>query len=66
MFRRTRVASLFLYELFFLGIITMLEVPVLFYCIFAFGGLLALDDEQVTRALSFLGRVRERMGARQS
>jgi hypothetical protein len=62
MFRRTRVASLVLYELFFLGIITMLEVPALFYCIFAFGGLLALDDEQVTRALSFLRRAREKIG----
>ena len=56
LFRRTRVASLVLYELFFLGIITMLEVPALFYCIFAFGGLLALGDEQVTRALALLDR----------
>ena len=44
----------------------MLEVPALFYCIFAFGGLLALDDEQVTRALSFLGRTRQKLGARRS
>ena len=66
LFRRTRVVSLILYEAFFLGIITMLEVPALFYCIFAFGALLALDDEQVTRALSFLGRARERLRARRS
>ncbi len=64
LFRRTRVASLVLYELFFFGIITMLEVPALFYCIFAFAGLLALDDDQVARALSFLGRLRERTQAR--
>ncbi len=66
LFRRTRVVSLVLYEAFFLGIITMLEVPALFYCIFAFGALLALDDEQVSRALSFLGRIRQRLGARGS
>lgn len=64
--RRTRVVSLVVYELFFLGIITMLEVPALFYCIFAFGGLLALDDEQVGRALSFLRRAEGRLGARRS
>ncbi len=66
LFRRTRLVSLVLYELFFLGIITMLEVPALFYCIFAFGGVLALDDEQVTRALSFLGRARARLRTRRS
>ncbi len=66
LFRRTRVVSLILYEAFFLGIITMLEVPALFYCIFAFGALLALDDEQVTRALSFLGRTRQKLGVRRS
>jgi hypothetical protein len=64
LFRRTRVVSLVLYELFVLGIIAMLEVPALFYCIFAFGGVLALDDEQVARALSFLGRAREKVWAR--
>jgi len=66
LFRPTRVASLVVFELFFLGIITMLEVPLLFYCIFAFGGLLALDDEQVTRALSLLGRAAERRRDRRS
>jgi len=47
MFRRTRVWALLLYELFFLGIIAMLEVPPLFYCMFAFAAPLALDDQQV-------------------
>jgi hypothetical protein len=66
LFRRTRVVSLVVYEAFFLGIITMLEVPALFYCIFAFGALLALDDDEVSRALSFLGRTRQRLGGRRS
>ena len=66
LFRRTRIVSLVLYEAFFLGIITMLEVPALFYCIFASGGLLALEDEEVSRALSFLRRARERLRARRS
>jgi hypothetical protein len=61
LFRRTRVVALVLFELFFLGIIMMLEVPALFYFTFAFGGLLALDDEQVTRALAMATRARRRL-----
>lgn len=49
LFKRTRLVALVLYEVFFLGIIAMLEVPPLFYCTFAAGGLLALDDEEVGR-----------------
>lgn len=45
--RRTRLLALAVYELFFLGIIAMLEVPPLFYSIFASAPLLALDDEQL-------------------
>ncbi len=45
--RRTRLIALAVYELFFLGIIAMLEVPPLFYVIFASVPLLALDDEQL-------------------
>jgi hypothetical protein len=45
--RRTRLIALAVYELFFLGIIAMLEVPPLFYFIFASVPLLALDDEQL-------------------
>lgn len=45
--RGTRMAALAAYELFFLGIIAMLEVPPLFYCIFASAPLLALDDDQL-------------------
>ena len=48
--RRTRVAALVVYELFFLGIIAMLEVPPLFYFIFASAPLLALGDDQVATA----------------
>ena len=44
--RRTRVAALIVYELFFLGIIAMLEVPPLFYFIFAAAPLLALEDDR--------------------
>jgi hypothetical protein len=61
LFRRTRVVALILFELFFLGIIAMLEVPPLFYFTFAFGGLLALDDEQVTRALAMAARARRKL-----
>lgn len=61
LFRRTRVAALIVFELFFLGIIAMLEVPALFYFTFAFGGLLALDDEQVTRAIAMAARARRRL-----
>jgi hypothetical protein len=56
LFKRTRLAALVLYEVFFLGIIAMLEVPPLFYCTFAFGGLLALDDEEVERLCARLRR----------
>jgi hypothetical protein len=54
--RRARIAALIAYELFFFGIIAMLEVPPLFYCMFAFGGLLALDDAQVERLIGWLRR----------
>ncbi len=60
LFRRTRVVALVLYEMLFLGIIAMLEVPPLFYATFAFGALLALDDEQVEWLRSRLGRLRRR------
>lgn len=59
--RRTRLAALALYELFFLGIIAMLEVPPLFYFIFASVPLLALDDDQLAtlrRAASLRRRAR--------
>jgi hypothetical protein len=56
LFKRTRIAALVVYEGFFLGIIAMLEVPPLFYFTFAFGGLLALDDQEVARARAWLDR----------
>ena len=58
---RTRVAALIVYELFFLGIIAMLEVPPLFYFIFAAAPLLALEDGRVS---SLLERVRRRSASR--
>ena len=45
--RRTRMLAFIVYELFFLGIVAMLEVPPLFYFIFASAPLLALDDDQL-------------------
>jgi hypothetical protein len=60
LFRRTRIASLVIFEAFFFGIVAMLEVPPLFYCIFAFGALLALDDDEVARARAVLGRLASR------
>ena len=59
--RRTRLVAFVVYELFFLGIIAMLEVPPLFYCIFASAALLALDDDQLAtlrRAASLRRRAR--------
>jgi hypothetical protein len=52
--RRTRVYALVAYELFFLGIIAMLEVPPLFYFIFASAPLLALDDAQLVSAAGWV------------
>jgi hypothetical protein len=43
LFRRTRWPAVIVYQLFFLGIVAALEVPPLFYFMFAAGGLLALD-----------------------
>jgi hypothetical protein len=65
-FRRTRRVSLALWELLFLGIILMLEVPPLFYATFAFGPLLALDDDEVEHARSWLARALSRVSRRQS
>lgn len=47
LFRKTRMVAFVAYELFFLGIIAMLEVPPLFYLVFASAPLLALDDGQL-------------------
>jgi hypothetical protein len=47
LFARTRRAALIAYELFFLGIVALLEVPPLFWFIFAFGALLALEDHEL-------------------
>ena len=64
LFRRTRFVSLVLYEAFFLGIVAMLEVPPLFYFMFAFGAPLALEDDEVERAGAFLRRLASRAHAR--
>ena len=58
---RTRMIAFVAYELFFLGIIAMLEVPPLFYFIFASVPLLALDDNQLAtlrRVVSLRRRAR--------
>jgi hypothetical protein len=44
---RARALALVVYEAFFLGIVTMLQVPPLFYAIFAVGAVLVLNDSQV-------------------
>ncbi|MCC6993974.1 MAG: HTTM domain-containing protein [Deltaproteobacteria bacterium] len=49
---RTRRAALLAYQLFFLGIIAMMEVPPLFYLLFAGGALLALRDSEVAWVLA--------------
>ncbi len=49
LFKRTRMVAFVAYELFFLGIVAMLEVPPLFYFIFASAPLLALDDDELAR-----------------
>ncbi|MEO8550246.1 MAG: hypothetical protein ABI678_09735, partial [Kofleriaceae bacterium] len=65
LFRRTRGYALVAYELFFLGIIAMLEVPPLFYFIFASAPLLALDDAQLASARTWVRRwVRPRRASR--
>lgn len=58
LFRRTRLVAFVVFELFFLGIIAMLEVPPLFYFEFAFGALLALSDEDLERARAWWVRHR--------
>jgi len=56
--RRTRIYALVAYELFFLGIIAMLEVPPLFYFIFASVPLLALDASQIRQLTALPGSLR--------
>ena len=63
LFRRTRLPALIAWELFFLGIIAMREVPPLFYCIFAAAPLLARADDQVATARQW---VRARASRRSS
>ncbi|HEX3342989.1 MAG TPA: hypothetical protein VHS09_00400 [Polyangiaceae bacterium] len=57
---RSRAIALAVYEAFFIGIVGMLQVPPLFYGIFAVGGLLVLDDEQVEDVVRRLRRLRRR------
>lgn len=53
---RTRLAALVVWEVFFLGIVAMLEVPPLFYFIFASAPVLALPDAQLATARAWVGR----------
>ena len=61
--RRTRKAALIAWELLFLGIIAMLEVPPLFYFMFAAGPLLALSDGEVDALLARLRNLSRRTAA---
>ncbi|HEY3816984.1 MAG TPA: hypothetical protein VGL81_07435 [Polyangiaceae bacterium] len=54
---RARALVLVVFEAFFLGIVAMLQVPPLFYGIFAVGGLLVLDDAQVEAVTARLRRL---------
>ena len=54
--RRTRLWALAAYELLFLAIIAMIEVPPLFFCMFFFGGLLVVDREDVVSIRRLLAR----------
>lgn len=58
---RTRLVAFVAWEAFFLGIIAMLEVPPLFYFIFAAAPVLALSDAQLTGARRWV-RARVRRG----
>ena len=58
---RTRLVAFVMWQAFFLGIIAMLEVPPLFYFIFAAGPVLALSDAQLTGARQWV-RARVRRG----
>jgi len=60
LFRRTRTPAFLAYQAFFLGIIAMLEVPPLFYFVYAGGALLALGDDQVDALLGRLRRLLRR------
>jgi hypothetical protein len=48
-FKKTRLPALLVYQAFFLGIVAMLQVPPLFYVIYAGCGVLVLSDEEVQR-----------------
>jgi hypothetical protein len=52
LFRRTRLFAFAVYQTFFLGIVAMLEVPPLFYFMFAGGAVLALDENDLRRLTS--------------
>lgn len=56
LWKRTRLFALATYQLFFLGIIAALEVPPLFYLMFASGAILILDDEDISGLLRGLLR----------
>lgn len=58
--RRTRLAAIVVYQLFFLGIILMLEVPPLFYFLYAGGMLLAIDDATAQKLMQVIKPPRSR------
>lgn len=57
LWKKTRLFALATYELFFLGVIAALEVPPLFYLMFAAGAVFILDDDDIFRLRGILRRI---------
>ena len=55
LFKKTRLPAVAAYQLFFLGIVAMLQVPPLFYAVYAGCGILVLSDAETRR---FFGPIR--------
>lgn len=55
--KKTRLFAFAAYELFFLGIIAALEVPPLFYLMFASGAVFILDDDDISRVRHIFRRI---------
>lgn len=55
LFRPTRWYALLLFELLFVGIVITLQVPPLFFAVFAIGMLLIIDEKDIERIRSVLG-----------
>lgn len=60
--RPTRLVAFCFYQLLFFGIILMLEVPPLFYFMFAGGAVLALQDNELMIISKLVSTVRQKIG----